>query len=491
MAGAPPLPAVSRAFAEALSAKQRALGAGPRAEANALALASGALVVATGQQPGLFGGPLLAAHKAMGAVALAHAEAARLGRPVVPVFWVASEDHDAVEVDRAVVMDVAGAPRAISLGLVPDGRSVRDLPLEPAAVERALAGLAAALPPTERTRAALALARPPAGTDLGAWFARVLCGCLGDTGLVFVEPVDVEGVAGATYARLVEDAERIQEAVRAAGAARRSRGEAAPLDPAPGTAPLFLREGARGPRRRVSFDGDAVLLRGAPSSWTRTTLAAHVAAHPDLASGDVVGRVFVQGGAFPVTSIVAGATEAAYLAQIAEAHRAVGLAAPTIVVRPSATWVEAKVEEALVAAGTSVGDAAAGRARAPEVAVDEADPLERRALALLDAARALDLEAEAAPGLRGAARAAVQGLEKALRGHRDEREARAGRGRARFDRALAAVRPLGEPQERVLSPLSIVARHGVEGFRAGLATLGGPGTHCIVRLGGPSTPSPT
>ncbi|HQY65627.1 MAG TPA: bacillithiol biosynthesis BshC, partial [Polyangiaceae bacterium] len=132
MVGAPPLPAVSRAFAEALSAKQRALGAGPRAEANALALASGALVVATGQQPGLFGGPLLAAHKAMGAVALAHAEAARLGRPVVPVFWVASEDHDAVEVDRAVVMDVAGAPRAISLGLVPDGRSVRDLPLEPA-----------------------------------------------------------------------------------------------------------------------------------------------------------------------------------------------------------------------------------------------------------------------------------------------------------------------------------------------------------------------
>jgi hypothetical protein len=67
-----------RAFAEALSAKQRALGAGPRAEANALALAS---APSWWRRPaaGLFGA-LLAAHKAMGAVALAHAEAARLGR---------------------------------------------------------------------------------------------------------------------------------------------------------------------------------------------------------------------------------------------------------------------------------------------------------------------------------------------------------------------------------------------------------------------------
>jgi hypothetical protein len=304
--------------------------------------------------------------------------------------------------------------------------------------------------------------------------------CLGDTGLVFVEPADVEGVAGATYARLVEDAERIQEAVRAAGAARRSRGEAAPLDPAPGTAPLFLREGARGPRRRVSFDGDAVLLRGARSTWTRTTLAAHVAAHPDLASGDVVGRVFVQGGAFPVTSIVAGATEAAYLAQIAEAHRAVGSprrrsSAPVGDVGGGEgrgdLWPPARPSGTRRRAG-----------RAPEVAVDEADPPSAGPRAL-DAARALDLEAEAAPG--PAARACRGKAREGLRG-RDEREARAGR-RVRFDRALAAVRPSASHRSGSF-PLSIVARHGVEGSRRA-RDAGGPGTHCIVRLGGPSTPS--
>lgn len=485
MADAPPPPAVPRALAVALCARQRAIGAGPRAEANALALADGALVVATGQQPGLLGGPLLAAHKAMGAVALARAEAERSGRPVVPVFWVASEDHDAAEVDRAVVMDVAGAPRALLLGLVPDGRSVRDLPLEAAAVERVLAGLGAALPSTERARAALELARPPVGADLGTWFARVLCACLGDTGLVFVEPHEVASFAGPTYARLVRDGEAIQQAVRAAGVARRAAGGLAPLDPAPATAPLFVREAPGGPRRRISFDGDAVLLRGATSPFTRERLAAHVAASPELASGDVVGRVFVQGAVFPVVAIVAGPTEAAYLAQIAEAHRAVGLAAPTIVVRPSATWVEAKVEEALEAAGVSVEDVLSGRARPPEAAPDATDPLEQRTQSLLDAARALEVEAEPAPGLRAAARAVAQGLEKALRAHRDERETRAGRGRARFDRALAALCPLGEPQERVLCPLSIVARHGVEGFRAGLSSLGGPGTHRIVRLGAP------
>ncbi|HSE67513.1 MAG TPA: bacillithiol biosynthesis BshC, partial [Gemmatimonadales bacterium] len=82
----------------------------PGAEAAIQSLADpGALVVTTGQQPALFTGPLYTIHKALSAAALAEVLARRWGRKVVPVFWVAGDDHDFTEANHASWLNADGA----------------------------------------------------------------------------------------------------------------------------------------------------------------------------------------------------------------------------------------------------------------------------------------------------------------------------------------------------------------------------------------------
>ena len=244
---------------------------------------------------------------------------------------------------------------------------------------------------------------------------------LGDSGLVFVEPRVLSPFAGETYAALVRHADAIGAAVRDAG--HRVVGPlgevtAGPLDRPRAHAPLFLRDGPHGVRGRVAFDGDRVLLRGQPTDLDRAALEALVLARPELASADVVGRVLLQDALLPVDAYVAGPTEAKYVAQIEPAHAVFGIAAPAIVARPSAAWSEREEVDAIRAAG-------------------------------------IDPATVVAPQLGSASGERVVPLESL---------------RAAF-RALEALRPRNKPQERVLSPLSIVARHGVDALRAGLVRV--------------------
>lgn len=470
MSGRPPLPA---ALVDALVAHQRRVGAGPAAERAARALLDGATVVATGQQPGLLGGPLLSLHKAVGALAQARRRS-RPGAPVVAVFWVASDDHDWDEMDTATVLDAAGAPRVLSLGVDGAGRSVADVPLDPAATGRVLDALAAALPATERGREALALARPSSETtDLATWSTEVLARVLGDVGLVFVEPRVLAPWSGPALAALVRHADAIGDAVRAEVGRRRAAGLAVPVDPRPDEAPLFVRSAPRGPRLRVGFDGARVRLRGEPSAFDRATLAAALERDPSLGSADVVGRVLLQDALLPVVAQVAGPTEAAYLAAVAPAHAVLGLGAPEVVARPSGAWADERALAALAEAGLDVRAVARG-APVPAAALEVATPDDDEAAALrrtADEVEAVLARLSREPGVAHALGGAVRGLRDAAEAHRRALGADAERAVARRRRAVEALRPRGRAQERVLSPVSIVARRGVEGVRQGLEAV--------------------
>ncbi len=446
------------------------MGAGPAAERAAAALATGARAVVTGQQPGLFGGPLLVLHKALGALAHARRLAAP-GRPVVAVFWVAADDHDWDEVNAATVTDATGQARALALDARGDGRSVGDVALDAATVDAALAALAAALPATDRARDAVTLARPAAvPTDLGAWATTVLTRLLGDTGLVFVTPRLLAPWSGDLYARLVTDAAAIGAAVRAEGERLRGTGAPAPLAPRPDEAPLFLRDGPGGRRQRVGFDGDRVRLRGEASPHTRAGLASLVRSSPHLASADVVGRVLLQDALLPVDAYVAGPTEAAYLRQVAPAHAVLGIQAPSILSRPSAAWLDARAAAALTDAGLTVDAVLAGATPPPApTPADDADAAQLRALAA--AAEAVRVRREAEPGVPRALADAVRSLHAAADAHVRATGAAGELVVARATKAVAALRPRGVPQERVLSPLSLVARHGLDAVRAACGDL--------------------
>ncbi|HVO39092.1 MAG TPA: bacillithiol biosynthesis BshC, partial [Spirochaetia bacterium] len=99
-----------------LEAQNRRFNAAPAALANVARLSDPrAVVVIGGQQAGLFGGPLYTVNKALTVLSLAERLEKQLGQPVVPVFWIASEDSDLAEVDRASVLDRDGKLRELRL----------------------------------------------------------------------------------------------------------------------------------------------------------------------------------------------------------------------------------------------------------------------------------------------------------------------------------------------------------------------------------------
>ena len=179
------------AVAEALVRQQKERGA-ERAAQNAARLGepeSSAIV--SGQQAGLFGGPLFVLWKAVGAMLVARALEARRGRPVVPVFWVASDDHDFAEIRSATLLDDTGTLRTLRYSPLrePTGQPASRIVLDAtvaALVEEAHAVSRAGLHKDEVFGLLASCYRP--GETLGNAFARFLSSLFPD--LVVLDPSD-------------------------------------------------------------------------------------------------------------------------------------------------------------------------------------------------------------------------------------------------------------------------------------------------------------
>src|SRR5688572_29489783 len=216
-------------------------------------------LITTGQQPGLFTGPLYTVHKALSAIALARWLEGVLHAPVVPVFWTASEDHDWAEVDHAHLIGVDNELHRLKLE-PPTGAG--ELPLHRLRlgkdVETAVAEVAQLLPQTEFTPQCLDLLRAAwkPGVTLNEGVRDTLAGWLGPLGMAFVDAAD-PGIKAASVL-VLEDAVRRADAHEAAVARRVGELQAAgwpvQVPVLEGGVNLFL-ESASGRERLYREDG--------------------------------------------------------------------------------------------------------------------------------------------------------------------------------------------------------------------------------------------
>jgi uncharacterized protein YllA (UPF0747 family) len=181
-----------------------------------------------------------------------------------------------------------------------------------------------------------------------------------------------------------------------------------------------------------------------------------------------VGRLFVQDALLPVVALVGGPTELAYWAQVRAAANACGDVFPAAAPRPQATWIDAKSEEAFRAFGLGVAEAVEGAEPAAPAAPSTTRELEGALATLREHLRE---RMRAQPDYGKSARDAEEALDAAEKNWRKVLEEKGGRDLSRFRRAATFVRPKGEPQERVLSPVSLIARLGLPAVREGLAAL--------------------
>jgi bacillithiol biosynthesis cysteine-adding enzyme BshC len=333
-------------LAALLQAQQRERGAPSEAVAAAGVLRDPASVaIVTGQQAGLFGGPLFGLLKALTALRQAKRIQAEQGVPAVAIFWVEAEDHDWDEVRICRVLDAGMQLQPVSVSR-PDGSA--DVPIAvpiarvslDASVEQAIAELAAALPATEFTPALLDAIRGAyaPGAGMAVAFARLLESTLGPRGLVVYDASDpaAKPLVAEVFAAEIERAGETSRLAAAAGARLESRGYHAQATPQAGAPALFhLGEG----REPIRAEGDRLVCGG--RSESTATLAELARRSPEAFSPGVLLRPIVQDTLFPTVCYVSGPNELAYLGQLRGVYEAFGVPMPLLVQRATATLVDA------------------------------------------------------------------------------------------------------------------------------------------------------
>lgn len=461
---------------DALEDANRSWGAPPETLENIGRLRSSSTVaVVTGQQAGLFTGPLYTIYKALSAVKLAACLTSR-GTEAVPVFWMATEDHDWDEVRYAEIIACDGRLARINLPVEmhTEGAPVGDLELDES-VEEATQRLIELLPSSEFVPELERLLRDcyRPGARLGDAFARMMAKLTGRYGLVLLDPQDarLRRLAAPLYAEAVRRAEEIASSIETRSRELEAEGYHAQVHASSDAFPLFLLDG--GARRALTrTDEGRYRAKGTEHEWSLEDLAALALGEPERFSPNVTLRAVVQDYLLPTVAYFGGAAEVAYFAQTAECYRVLERPATPILHRASLTIVERCAGRTLERYGLRLEDFFDGLDPVIARVVEEhlgADAARVMRETDETIGRALDRLREELSGFDPTLADALDGgrrkIEYQLEGLRTRfHRARMGRDRAtlrQLERAATSLYPEKSLQERHLNVSSLIARHGL------------------------------
>jgi bacillithiol synthase len=460
------------AVSSLLVEQQRRRGAPGAAIAAAERLADPrAVAILTGQQAGLFGGPLFTLLKALTAIRLADRVAREHQVPAIAVFWIDAEDHDWEEVRACSVLDANLERRTISLGK-PDGagdRPVASVHLDGSAAA-AVDTLAELLAPTEFTEALLASVRGvyAPGAGMADAFGRWLEMVMGDLGLVVYDASDpaAKPIAADLFVRELEHPGDTARLAADMGQLLRERGYHAQVAPQDASVALFHLDGGRRPIR--THEGQFII---GDTSVGRHALITRAREQPASFSPNVLLRPVVQDTLFPTVAYVPGPNELAYLAQLKPVYERFGVPMPLFFPRATATLID------------SAGMRFLNRYPVPFEALQPDDEallnhlleshlpssveqafqdavasIDGRMMALIEAVPAID------PTLQGAARSTLGRMQHDLQTLHSKIIHAAKRHdetlRRQFRRTRAQVFPGGAPQERSVGFIYFLNRYG-------------------------------
>jgi bacillithiol synthase len=455
-----------------LQAQQELRGAPAEARAAAAHLSDPtAVTVVTGQQAGVFGGPMFTLLKAITALQLARQNQRDRGVPTVTVFWVDAEDHDWNEVKSCTVLDAEFQPRTVTLG---DVEGAGDAPVATlmldARVEQTIAELTGILPQTEFTPAVLDALRAAwhPGAGMARAFAMWLESVLGQYGLVVFESSDpaAKPLVADVFAQELANPGHTAALAAEAGAALAARGHAPQVLPQPDSLSLFHLDGGRRPIRR---QGDQFVV--GDRVYTLEALSREAASRPAGFSPNVLLRPIVQDTLFPTVCYVAGPSELAYLGQLRGVYAQFGVPMPLMFPRATTTLLDSAASRFLSRYQLPIEDlqpqdeSALNRllesqlpAGVEQAMRDAGSQIHSAMTAVIDALPSLD------PTLQGAARTTLGKMEHDMRSlhtkvihaakRRDETL------RRQFTRAQAQAFPHGHPQERTLAVIYFLNKYG-------------------------------
>ncbi len=349
----------------ALQAMNAAWGAGEETLKNIELLRDAdCLAVVSGQQAGLFSGPLYTIYKALSAVKLAGCLTQRNSK-AVPVFWIATEDHDFPEVAKAefIGRDCKLAHVEVSSDLHREGQPVGRVIID-GSIDGVVERLLELLPSSEFTPELESLMRDAwrPGRSYGEAFARLMTLLLGRHGLVLLDPLDprLKALAAPLYATAALRAHEIAAAIEVRSRRLVEAGYHAQVTPSENSFPLFIHD-AKGARHALTRTSEGKYsTKDTEEAYTVEQLSKLALAHPEQFSPNVTLRAVVQDYLLPTIAYYGGAAEIAYFAQTAEVYRLLERPITPILPRSSLTMIERHTGRVLERYGLTLADLFAG-----------------------------------------------------------------------------------------------------------------------------------
>ncbi|WP_263381590.1 bacillithiol biosynthesis cysteine-adding enzyme BshC [Granulicella arctica] len=462
----------SAGVADALAAQSVAFGAGPAAMANIAKLRAGARAVVTGQQVGLFGGPLLTLLKAATAIARAKQATAATGVEHVPIFWLATEDHDLAEIDHVALLsktavETLRVSHAVGVHAAPVGGIVLDESIE-GLLEQASELLGYA-PVCDLLRECYT-----PGQSFGGAFARLMARVFAAEGLIVMDAAGREfhRLGASTLRYAIEHADELAAGLMARTAELEGAGYHAQVLVGSGASLLFLVTAVDGVLDRQALkrlsDGG---WKAGKQVYSTAELLGILEAEPERISPNALLRPVFQDTILPTAAYVGGPAEIAYFAQSAVLYEAILGRMTPVLPRLSATLIEPAIATVMDRHEVQLPDAMATAEALAQRLGARAMPIEgKRKLAAVGGA--MDAELEALTEYLGAMDASLGRSAKVAGSKMRYQMNRLRRMAATFElQKEASLRkhaealtlhlfPEGHPQERVLGGVFFLAAAG-------------------------------
>ncbi len=306
------------------------------------------LAIVTGQQIGLFGGPLYTLYKAITTVQLAHLFAQELQRPVVPVFWLEDEDHDFEEIASTYILHRHEPVRLSYLpsNLPENPGAVGRLKIDPS-IQSLFTQLETLWRTDEQTQALLNRLRESyrPGTSLRGAFVRWMKTLLPESGLIFLSPDDpeVKQLCLPLFRKALKEEDALYTHLVATFQQLKKANFHVQVAPRRTNFFLLTPEG----RYALERENGTYRLKGTHRTFSREALLEHLEQHPEQFSPNVILRPLTQDFLLPTLAYVAGPSEIAYFAQFKPLYRHLSIPMPLLYPRASVTLIEPSIRRIL------------------------------------------------------------------------------------------------------------------------------------------------
>ncbi|PFA68949.1 bacillithiol biosynthesis cysteine-adding enzyme BshC [Bacillus sp. AFS015802] len=310
-------------------------------------LGNDAVTVVAGQQAGLLTGPLYTIHKIISVIQLARQQEAELNHPVVPVFWIAGEDHDYQEVNHIYVekgsrLEKIGYPERVL-----EKKMTSHISYTKPVMKKWLKDILAMFGETSYTNDLSSELNSMIDREetIVRLFAHLVMSLFKDFGLLVIDSSHppLRRLEATHFRHLIESSQSITDAVLQQQEEIRENGFNTQLEISSSAANLFLQ--IQNERALLDRDGDTFFEKNSGKTYSSAELLAILEESPETFSNNVVTRPLMQEWLFPNLAFIAGPGEIAYWGELKKAFECVDLKMPPVVPRLNITIVEREISK--------------------------------------------------------------------------------------------------------------------------------------------------